>query len=203
MIVGFTSTCKVYTKTGADPGFQDRGGTHLKKLRRAEAGAKIVGVFRVKNHDFTPKNHIFTNLRGGGGAACAPWIRPCKRHSTSTCNVYPKRHSIYTCSVCLKGYSKSTCRVYPKGYITSTCKVYTKGHSASTCKVDPKRHSIFTCRVCPKGYSTSTCMVAYLTVIWSLDVHLPEMFILRDVIHLTVREWFVQTVFLDHNIIIW
>jgi hypothetical protein len=31
------------------------GGTHLKKLRRAEGGAKIFGVFRVKNHDFTPK----------------------------------------------------------------------------------------------------------------------------------------------------
>jgi hypothetical protein len=25
----------------------------------AEGGAKIVEVFRVKNHDFTPKNHIF------------------------------------------------------------------------------------------------------------------------------------------------
>jgi hypothetical protein len=31
----------------------------LKKLRRAEGEGKIVGVFRVKNHDFTPKNHIF------------------------------------------------------------------------------------------------------------------------------------------------
>jgi hypothetical protein len=30
-------------------------------LRRAEGGAKIFGVFRVKNYDFTPKNHIFTN----------------------------------------------------------------------------------------------------------------------------------------------
>jgi hypothetical protein len=29
-------------------------GGGLKKLRRAEGGAKIVGVFRVKNHDFTP-----------------------------------------------------------------------------------------------------------------------------------------------------
>jgi hypothetical protein len=29
----------------------------------AEGGAKIVGVFRVKNHDFTPKNHIFSNFR--------------------------------------------------------------------------------------------------------------------------------------------
>ena len=40
--------------TGADPGFQVRG-AHLKKLRRAEGGAKIFGVFRVKIHDFTPK----------------------------------------------------------------------------------------------------------------------------------------------------
>ena len=49
------------------------GGAHLKKLRRAEGGAKNFGVFRVKNHDFTPKNHIFSNLRGGGArAGCAP-----------------------------------------------------------------------------------------------------------------------------------
>ena len=53
--------------TGADPGFQVRG-AHLKKLRRAEGGAKILEVFRVKNHDFTPTNHIFSNFRGG----CAP-----------------------------------------------------------------------------------------------------------------------------------
>jgi hypothetical protein len=79
--------------SGADPGFQVRGGA-LKKIApsggrrehfwgisceksrfyakksyffqlRREGGAKIVGVFRVKNHDFTPKNHIFSNLRGG------------------------------------------------------------------------------------------------------------------------------------------
>jgi hypothetical protein len=37
-------------------------------LRRAEGGAKIVGVFRVKNHDFTPKDHIFFPILGGGGA---------------------------------------------------------------------------------------------------------------------------------------
>jgi hypothetical protein len=29
----------------------------------AEGGTKIVGVFRVKNHDFTPKNHIFSNFK--------------------------------------------------------------------------------------------------------------------------------------------
>ena len=45
------------------------GGAHLKKLCRAEGGAKIVGVFRVKNHDFTPKNLIFPILGGGGGGA--------------------------------------------------------------------------------------------------------------------------------------
>ena len=30
----------------------------------AEGGAKIFGVFRVKNHDFTPKNHIYSNCGG-------------------------------------------------------------------------------------------------------------------------------------------
>ena len=53
--------------SGADPGFQAKG-AHLKKLRRAEGGAKNFGVFRVKNYDFTPKNLIFSNFRGGGGA---------------------------------------------------------------------------------------------------------------------------------------
>ena len=40
------------------------GRARLKKLHRAEGGAKIVGVFRVKNHDFTGKNHIFSNCGG-------------------------------------------------------------------------------------------------------------------------------------------
>jgi hypothetical protein len=30
----------------------------------AEGGAKIVEVFRVKNHDLTPKNHIFFPILG-------------------------------------------------------------------------------------------------------------------------------------------
>ena len=35
---------------------------------------EIFGVIRVKNRVFTPKNHIFSNFRGGGvgGAADAP-----------------------------------------------------------------------------------------------------------------------------------
>ena len=36
----------------------------------------ILGVFRVKNHDFTPKKSYFFNFRGGARALCAPWIRP-------------------------------------------------------------------------------------------------------------------------------
>ena len=41
------------------------GRGRLKKMRRAEGGAKIFGVFRVKNLDFTPKNLIFSNFMGG------------------------------------------------------------------------------------------------------------------------------------------
>ena len=48
--------------------FKLGGGAHLKKLRRAEGGAKLFGVFRVKNHDFTPKKSYFSNFRWGGGA---------------------------------------------------------------------------------------------------------------------------------------
>ena len=59
----------------------------------AEGGAKIVGVFRVKNHDFTPKNHIFSNFRGG-----ARWIRPCNESlcsgvlSINAVNISPTTH---------------------------------------------------------------------------------------------------------------
>jgi hypothetical protein len=43
----------------------------------AEGSAKIVEGFRVKNHDFTPKNLIFSNFRGGARRVRpSPWIRP-------------------------------------------------------------------------------------------------------------------------------
>ena len=41
----------------------------------AEGDAKIFEIFRVKNHDFTPKNHIFSNFIGGGGGG-APGAPP-------------------------------------------------------------------------------------------------------------------------------
>jgi hypothetical protein len=46
--------------------FKLGGGGALKKI------AKMFGVFRVKNHDFTPKNLIFSSA--------PPWIRPFIRH---------------------------------------------------------------------------------------------------------------------------
>ena len=62
-VVGWSPRKLDIRGSGADPGFQIREGAHLKKLRRAEGGAKKFGVFRVKNHDFTPKNLIFSNIR--------------------------------------------------------------------------------------------------------------------------------------------
>jgi hypothetical protein len=38
------------------------GGAQLKKMRRAEGGSKIFGVFRVENHDFTQKKSYFFQL---------------------------------------------------------------------------------------------------------------------------------------------
>ena len=36
----------------------------------------MFGVFRVKNHDFTPKNHIFSNFRGGRAPGAPPPLNP-------------------------------------------------------------------------------------------------------------------------------
>ena len=53
----------VIQKSGVDPGFQVRG-AHLKKIATSGGMRENFGVFLVKNHDFTPKNHIFSNFRG-------------------------------------------------------------------------------------------------------------------------------------------
>jgi hypothetical protein len=52
------------------------GRAHLKKLRRTEEGAKYFWVFRVKNNDFMPKNHIFSNFRGGRAPGAHPPLYP-------------------------------------------------------------------------------------------------------------------------------
>ena len=107
LLFTFCKLMILLSTSGADPGFQVRGGALKKKLRRGEGGTNIFGVFRVKNHNFTPKNNIFSNCggrrencwcisceksrfyakksaffqfqgRGGGGAPAAPpWICPC------------------------------------------------------------------------------------------------------------------------------
>ena len=61
----YTPECKQELRTmqGRIQDFKLEG-AHLKKLHRAKGGANIFGVFRVKNHDFTPKNHIFSNCGG-------------------------------------------------------------------------------------------------------------------------------------------
>jgi hypothetical protein len=50
-------------------------GADLKKMRRAEGGAKFLGYFVWKIHDFTPKNHIFSNF-SGARAGCPPGSAP-------------------------------------------------------------------------------------------------------------------------------
>jgi hypothetical protein len=60
MVVGFTTTCAIQ---GRIQDFKSGGGAHLKK-----------------NHDFMPKNHIFSNFRGGCVPGGPPWIRPCNQY---------------------------------------------------------------------------------------------------------------------------
>ena len=48
--------------------FKLGGGAHLKKLRRAEGGAKFLGYFMWKITILRQKNHFFSNFRGGARA---------------------------------------------------------------------------------------------------------------------------------------
>ena len=87
--------CLFYFILCTDPGFQVRGGGgggHLKKMCRAEGGTKNFGVFRVKNHDFTPKNYIFSNFSGGPPPPPPPPLDPPLRSiclSLSISNSFP------------------------------------------------------------------------------------------------------------------
>ena len=78
--------------TGADPGFQVRGGA-VKKIAPSggsisceksrfyakksyfsnfRGAREIFGVFHVKNHDFTPKKIIFLPILGGRAPCALP-----------------------------------------------------------------------------------------------------------------------------------
>jgi hypothetical protein len=63
----FLSSIRIQEEPGADPGFQIMG-AHLKKLRRAEGGAKILG-YLVWKITILRQKIIFFPILGG----CAPW----------------------------------------------------------------------------------------------------------------------------------
>ena len=58
------------TEPGADPGFQVREGA-LKKFASSGGWRENCWGISCEKHYFTPKNHIFSNFRGGG-AGCVP-----------------------------------------------------------------------------------------------------------------------------------
>ena len=68
----FVPNGSIYIMQGRIQDF-NLGGAHLKKNCASGGRHENVGVFRMKNHDFTPKNHIFSHFRGAR-AGCA---RPC------------------------------------------------------------------------------------------------------------------------------
>jgi hypothetical protein len=55
----------------------------------------MFGVFRVKNHDFTPKNHIFSNFRGGSTKLVTRSLPSIVAEKNVTKNVH-------ICSMCIK-----------------------------------------------------------------------------------------------------
>jgi hypothetical protein len=61
--LAWTKTEKVNSIQGRIQDFKLGGGT-LKKIAPSRGRHEIFGVFCVKNHDFTPKNHIFFNCQG-------------------------------------------------------------------------------------------------------------------------------------------
>ena len=54
----------------------------------AEGGAKIFGVFRVKNHDFTPKIKFLSNFRGARAGCAPPESAPVYVHCQQIWNLF-------------------------------------------------------------------------------------------------------------------
>jgi hypothetical protein len=93
--------------------FKLGGGGALKKIAPSRGRHEIVGVFRVKNHDFTPKNHIFFNFRGGGAIAGCPPPTPLRGGAPGD-SLYVPWFGIYTRSHVkvvhqLKIHKKTSC----------------------------------------------------------------------------------------------
>jgi hypothetical protein len=59
----------------ADPEFKVRGGgCALKKIAPSGGGRENFWGISCENHDFTPKNHIFSNFRGGAPPLDPPQV---------------------------------------------------------------------------------------------------------------------------------
>ena len=64
-------------KSGADPGFQVRGGA-LKKIAPSGGRRQNFGGISCDKSRFYAKKILFFPISGGARAGCAPWIRPWK-----------------------------------------------------------------------------------------------------------------------------
>ena len=111
--------------------FKLEGGA-FKKWRRSEVGAKFFRVFRVKNHDFMPKNHIFSNFRGGRPP---PWIRSCSAQAMldeklilicNTCGILINS-LIVRCAICHQP-NHEDCTIYDR-----------QEHICPNCRIDTER----------------------------------------------------------------
>jgi hypothetical protein len=123
-------------------------GAHLKKLRRVKGGAKIFGVFRVKHHDFTPKNHIFSNFRGGGPGAPPPGSAPGVVNANKAFS--QKHYSSHTCFYILRyAYAWQTMS-YSTGAISGTGTAYSSGA--------PEITPNFWCGLCSSIFSFLCCV---------------------------------------------
>ena len=63
LVTHYRKSISLYNVPEADPGFQVRGSA-LKEIAPSGGRREIFWVFRVKNHDFTPKIHIVSNCGG-------------------------------------------------------------------------------------------------------------------------------------------
>ena len=108
--------------SGADPGFQVRGGA-LKRIApsggrrenywgisceksrfyakksyfsnfRGGGARNFWGISCEKSRFYGKKNHILSNFRGGARRVRPPWIRPCMLHQTTNTNTLHGNHMI-------------------------------------------------------------------------------------------------------------
>ena len=67
-----SSPCSSKYSSGADPGFQVKGGA-LKKIARSRGRRENCwGISCEKSRFYAKKNHIFTNFRGGRASGAPP-----------------------------------------------------------------------------------------------------------------------------------